>query len=354
MIMMYENVQKHLLRLKRKTISIDELAELSPLKQSYEQFAAQILELERENILQMVKARGRNNRTPELANHYRINKYELNRTYHKELQAYRLQFHHAIDLDAYFKLTPNEWMEDLPFLEKINHYLETYGLPTEKAPAPERSFELVGDEKWIEEKGSELLQRINLWEAMQIFPVSDPLMFAIHPLRTSEQQHFHLIVENKTTYQALLPVLQRTIFSTLIYGVGNKIVKSIENFTNQYPVSGTHIFFYFGDLDQSGITIWHGLNEREQAIPALPFYEACLTKEVAYGKTNQRPNEMALTKFLTFFSKNAQQKIESILSEGAYYPQEVLKTAELQEIWLNTDWQRISEEINDTYGKKAE
>src|SRR5690625_2700801 len=193
-------LEQNLVPFKRKTITIDELEKLSPTTTTYEKFAALIVQLENDAILEMVKSKGRNQRNPSLAYQYRINKHQLNRTFYQLLQTYRLKFHDAIDLDAYFKLDRAIWTQDLPYLEKINTYIQKHGFPTEKVPAPERSFELVADEKWIEEKGSVVLHRTNLWDAMKIFPVSDPLMFAINPTRVTEIHQLHFIVENKTTY----------------------------------------------------------------------------------------------------------------------------------------------------------
>lgn len=344
--------EKKLQQYNRRTISLKDLERLPSKYVPYETFASVIQSLETDGVLTMVKARGRNHHEPSLAYHYRINKHELNKSYHRELQAYRLTFHQAIDLDEYFHLPEVMWRHDMPFLEKINTYIETFGFPEEKVPAPERSFALVGDEKWIDEQGgADVLQRVRLWEKMNMFPVSDPLMLAIHPGRVHEREHMHLIVENKTTYQALLPVLTETEFSTLIYGSGNKISKSIENFATQYPVAGDHTFFYFGDIDRSGLTIWHSLHEREPALPAVPFYLACLEKEAAYGKTNQRPNERAEQAFLRYFTADTKKTIGSLFERGAYYPQEVLKTDELQGIWLDTDWVQLTRSLLEEKGE---
>jgi hypothetical protein len=337
---MQGNIRRKLLHYKRKTISLTELEKLAAMKSpSYPDFAKKIAELEKEGILEMVKSRGRNQHSPSLAYHYKINKALLNKEYHTELQSYRLKFHPKINLDPYFSLDPAIWGRDVAYLEKIDYYLNTYGFPKEEVPAPERSFELVQDEKWlVEGKGSDVLVRIGLWEDLKILPVSDPLMFAIHPERMEATHHLHLIVENKTTYQALLPELTSTNFTTLIYGSGNKITKSMENFHHQLPIEGEHHFYYFGDVDQSGITIWYTLNNRTKVIPAYPFYLACLQKNAVFGKTNQRPNEVALEKFLQFFSRNVQEKIRTVLHQGAYYPQEILKTRELQQIWREAEW----------------
>src|SRR5690625_5639414 len=86
---MKEIFKENLLSFRRKTITIDELESLSPEKQTYETFASYVLQFENENILQMIHSKGRNNRNPSLAYHYRINKHQLNRDYHKQLQSYR-------------------------------------------------------------------------------------------------------------------------------------------------------------------------------------------------------------------------------------------------------------------------
>src|SRR5699024_1595334 len=293
-----DQLKENLLQFNRKTISIDELEKLTSKKQTYKQFASDILSLENENILEMIQSKGRNGRTPSLAFRYRIRTQPLNETYFKELQMYRIKFHNSINLDAYFKLDAKTWKRDLPYIEKINEYIERNGFPNERVPAPERSFELVGDEKWIEQMGEDLLQRIQLWDELNMMPVADPLMFAINPLKVNDPTALHFIVENKTTYQALLPVLKSSTFSTLIYGAVNKIVNSIVNFDNQFATENDQLFFYFGDIEREGINIWHRLNEKRQSTPARAFYQACLEKTEAYGKVNQVKNETALNAFL--------------------------------------------------------
>lgn len=343
--MMIEQIKDQLLNfsLARKTIKLSELEGLLTEKMSYQDFAGLILPLEKDGILTEIAAQGRNNRQPSLAYGYRISRHKLNQTYYKELQQYRHKFHTSINLDEYYLLDSSLWRRDLAFLKLINKYLKENGLPKDKVPGPERSFEILGDEKWIEEGGIEILHRIKLYDSLNIYPVSDPLMFAINPKLLTNKKQYHLIIENKTSYQALLPVLTNSIFSTLIYGVGNKITKNIENFPSQFPLEAEHSFLYFGDIDRSGITIWYSLQRRQTALPATPFYQACFQKEKAYGKTNQSLNEEALESFLAYFTEGMSKKIENLLSEGAYFPQEVLRTRELQAILLQTEWKEIIE-----------
>jgi TATA-box binding protein (TBP) (component of TFIID and TFIIIB) len=328
----------------RKTIKLSELEQMfDPSIHTYEEFAKVVLQLEEENILIMVKSKGRTNRTPALAFQYRINKNELTGDYHKELQHYRNLLHPAINLDDYYRLDPAVWKNHLPYIIKIDHYLKHHSFPKYPVPAPERSYELVGDEKWIVEKGGkEILEKIGLFSLFNIIPVSEPLMFAINPTQINKSNQCHLIVENKTTYQGLLPALTDTTFSTLIYGSGKAIIKSIEQFPMQFPVSANHHFYYFGDLDREGISIWYSLKSKLAVILALPFYRACLQKEPAVGKGYQKERSIAIEHFLTYFSLEQQAHIKSLLDSGKYYPQETLKTEELQRIWREKDWTSLT------------
>lgn len=338
---MRDKLLYYLHNFKRAKITLDDLESVFRGEQlSYEEFASLIIMLEEQGQLQMVKSKGRNGKPLSLAYQYKINKMSLRETHRQQLHQYRLKLHHIIKIDNYFALDPNVWDGDVPYLQKIDQFLRKNPLPQEPVPAPERSFELVGDEKWITEKqGKECLERIGLWEACKIIPVADPLMLAINPNTISKKAHDHLIVENKTTYQALLNTLPHTSFTTLIYGSGKKIIKSIELFEHQLPIkNATHSFYYFGDLDHAGISIWYSLCKKRETKLALPFYQECLKKKYVHGKENQDHNVEALTAFSKFFNPSAQQRIVSMLEDGGYIPQEVLKTAQLQQIWRNASW----------------
>lgn len=334
-------MRKKLLCYRRQSITLDQLEAFyfTERDKRYDEFGTCILELEREGVLEEVRSLGRNQKNPCLAYKYRISKHLLNKDFHLELSRYRMIFHEAITLDSYFAKNAEVWQKDLPYLLQIDSYLKNNGFPEKPATAAQRSFEIVANEKWIEQlNGKELLTRIGLWIPLLVQPFSDPLMLAINPLRVQKEVHRHLIVENKATYQGLVPVLMETSFSTLIWGSGNKINGNFENFTSQYAVKGEHHFYYFGDLDRSGISIWHKLQEQQSIPPALPFYEACLNKVSSFGKDNQRKDAQALDQFLLHFSHDQNEKIRKMLDEGKYIPQEALCAEELQGIWRDAKW----------------
>lgn len=225
---MKQMIEEHLSSTKNTTITLSDLQSLfrdSPVDP--QKFSAAILDLEQGKVLEAVKAAGRTVKQPSLAYRYRINKSLLKKHHVHQLQRYRLPLHPVIHLEGYFALPEEQFVEDKLWIERIDTFLKSKGLPTIVAPAPERSFQLVGNEKWIAELGGEaLLRRLGLWELLLIQPVSDPLMLAVNlspPGESSYSRCLHLIVENKTTFQALLPILPSSAFSTLIYGCGNSI-----------------------------------------------------------------------------------------------------------------------------------
>ncbi|SDP22338.1 hypothetical protein SAMN04487897_1506 [Paenibacillus sp. yr247] len=330
---------------KQATVWTEQLEKLFDGEQvTYEQFAEVVLAMEETGLLTEVKSAGRRSKRPSLANRYRIQNTLLKSNFQQRLHRYRLDLHPFISLDRYFALGEVSFDSDLPYIQKIHHYLQNNPFPDKIASAPERSFALVGDEKWVTERGGKsILERIGLWDKLLIESEYDPLMLAINPPLLSEPSSthpcLHLIVENKATFQALLPALTETLFHSLIYGCGNKIVGNIDLFPLQYPVKGReHLFYYFGDLDHSGIQIWYNLSKKIRMIPALPFYSACMEKEPAKGKANQRRDNQALQSFLACFPFPDRDQLDRYLTSGNYYPQETLSTRQLQQIWRDASW----------------
>lgn len=329
---------------KNTYITLDVFEQSVPPNTTYEQFAQEINLLEEEGILVPVKSAGNNGRTPFLSYKYKIQRTKLRKKTHKQIEKMQIKCHPELSLDTYYGLPHSAWEEDFPYIEKINQYIIHQGWPTKEVPAPERSLALTGDEKWIQEhNGKRVLERLQIWDRLKIIPVHDPLSFAIHPQQLQNQQQLHLIVENKTTFDGLVGALTDTPFSTLIYGQGYKITKSIEHFTRQIPLPNVeHTIYYFGDLDWEGINIWHLLSNKIQVVPAVSFYQESLQKQAMPIKTKQKINYEALQAFLQFFPKKDQQQIEAILNNHLYLAQEVLSSSQLKQIWRESTWSHLS------------
>ncbi|EOD00249.1 Wadjet anti-phage system protein JetD domain-containing protein [Caldisalinibacter kiritimatiensis] len=333
---MDEKILSYLKTLKRrKTVTLGELEKLFSGDKEYEDFAKEINKLVQMDILKEVKKHGTNHKIIPLANTYRLNKYALKKVFIDEIQNMQLKISPHINLTVYLSLTEKQWEKDLPYIEKIDAYLKEKGLPKSTATSQERSYYLVGDEKWIDEGGGKkLLERLELWDKLKINNVPDPLMLAVNPQNFSYSVHRHLIVENKATYYGLLEELKNTQFTSLIYGAGWKIVSGIEALEKQLGLEDSeHILYYFGDLDFEGISIWYALSNKKLVKLAIEFYTSLLQKDYSKGKENQAKNKEALNDFLAFFDKEDQEKIKDVLQNGGYYPQEGLNKEELREIW---------------------
>lgn len=338
-MVMMEELLKFLIDFKPSKISTLQLADQCPQLQ-YDEFASIIFQLNQRNILQPIKASGVNGKSPLLANTYKINKSLLQQDVREKVKQLKKVFHKDIWIEYYLTKSMDELQQDLPALILLNNYLQENNFPCNKALAQERSFEIFHNEKYItQEGGKHLLEKVKVWNQLEIWPIADPISFAIHPELLSRDKHNLLIVENKATFYSLLPILKESIFTALIYGQGNAINGTITVLKDQLPIDYSKVsYYYFGDLDAQGITIWYFLNQKIDAKPAIPFYKACLNRSAAVGKEYQRINKTALDAFLNYFNEYDQLKILETIQEGLYYPQEILKTNELQEIWRNSDW----------------
>jgi hypothetical protein len=63
-----------------------------------------------------------------------------------------------------------------------------------------------------------------------------------------------------------------------------------------------------------------------------------MEKPAVRGKDNHRLNEMALTAFTSFFPREMAGRLEQLLRNGCYIPQETLKSEELMNIGRSADW----------------
>lgn len=333
-----EILEKYYKKERVKRIELLAIQQALPGDIVYLDFAKEIKNLEEEGVLKPIPKYGTNCKPMALYNTYLINLSLLNKQFILEVQDFQKQASPYLDLGVYVKGTKKLWKEDLPWLIQLDSYLKKRGLPIEEATAPERSYYITQDEKWIDEKGGkDLLERIGLYERMKINRYTDPLMLAINyeawkKAEQSQKKHKHLIVENKSTYYLFLEGLRETDFTTLIYGCGWKISAGLQGIYKQLGLNEEQcLFYYFGDLDYEGIAIYESISERVQL--ATIFYEALLENESAKGKENQKHREDTLELFVRQFNEENRVRIKKILGNESYYPQEALSKECYLRLW---------------------
>lgn len=336
-----DRILKYLKSHKNNTVPLNQLENILSGEESYLDFASIIEDLMENRILRPVKEHGTNGKTMPLYNTYRIIKANLRESINNEIQQNSIEFNSNINLDIYFSLKEEEWEKDLQYIKIIDDYLGKNDLPSDYGTSPERSFQIVGDEKWIdEEDGKKILERIKLWDKLKIITNPDPLMFAINPSKFKESSHIHLVVENKTTFYNLMDSINKSQFTSLIYGAGWKITANIHRLHIQLGLENDlHKIYYFGDMDAEGISIWYSIYEKYNIGLALPFYKELLKKSYSIGKENQQRNKEAIEKFKEYFLEEDVSKIDKLFEDGGYLPQEALGKEELESIWRNEIWE---------------
>ncbi|MCG5253888.1 Wadjet anti-phage system protein JetD domain-containing protein [Brevibacillus agri] len=345
---MYDTFIKHLKSYKSTKISLGQFETWADPQTTYPQFHRAMQTLLDNQILIPVRSSGTNAKNPPLPMAYRIQKSVLSQPIKQAIKQAQLCFHPSIRLDVYFRLAESRWSKDLPYIQQVHDYLTQRGFPQSEATAPERSFHLVGDEKWIDEKGGrKLLEAIGVWEQLKVTAMPDPLMFAVHLQQVGEKQgiYRHLIVENKTTYYAILPILSSLRYATLIYGAGWKVVSGIDGLSEQLGVGrdARHQFEYFGDLDHEGLAIWHALSQKCGAVPAVELYRALLRQQASTGKGGQRVNGNAIEQFISFFSEEERTQVSALLKNKEYVPQEAIPAEALRNRLLDSAAERREE-----------
>ena len=311
----------------------------------YTVFAAVLRGLVDEEILLPVVAKGTNSKNPALHYWYRIvssdEKPDRARTHTL------LTFFHPAINTSYYLNHSREFQEDEKYLSALDHFLkENNDLKNMVSiTANERSFQICRDEKWLlSAQGKKFLQRVKLTlEDLRCYVTHEPFFYYARRQQNEGFEVNVLIVENKDTFFSLKTLFQEGInswdgipFSLLVYGEGRKIEKSITFFDeiDNYRNSIAN-FYYFGDLDPEGISIWHAIAGILSVQPFVLFYNSLFDRygvdAPVLGKS-QRFSQDAVKAFLTHFSADAAVGIQKMLLDGRYLPQEGLDYAFLREL----------------------
>lgn len=301
----------------------------------YVRLAREIEEMVDEGVLRPILAWKQNGLIPPLYKGYQFEGYAkpLEEELRKELLT---QYHPRIQLLSYFK-APETLKEDRQALACLDAYLK------KKTPEPcyiktinERSFEIFLDEKFLgSASGQAFLHRVG-------FTLSDlDCQFVYEPFFyyervRAEKKKAVLFVENKDSFYTVKKLLQEGVswdnldVTYLVYGEGNKILRSFPylNEVEKGPL-GLLSFWYFGDLDPSGLRIWYDLSTRSgwKITPMVLFYQKMLAlffHRAPLRKTEQVVNTSILQHFCSFFPEKEQEEIARLLHSKRYIPQEAL------------------------------
>lgn len=322
-------------RARRKSkISILELQDLFDGGTSKEEFRTIVLDFEKNGVVRGIKQSKFSEKYQEIYNFYYINKSFFKERVVKEIQILKFKIDRYIDLEGYYNLELKYLHSDMQYILKISDWIKLNGYPNTEVSAPERSYQLVGDEKWFDENGGKIiLQRMGILEKMKITYRCDPLMIAINPNIYKFDHKKHLIVENKATFYDCFEFLESSSLASIVFGAGWKIASNISMLDRQLGLNQNEkTIYYFGDLDREGVAIWDSIRETKGLVLAKTFYRELLSKKAYKGKINHKKNIEKLERFASVFSEGEGRRIIDLLMDDYYYPQEALSQKEIGKI----------------------
>jgi len=318
---------------KKKTINLIQLQQVWPSGQGWDDFFVTLQLLQEEEVLEPVRSAGVS--LQGLPQRFRIHREKLESQQRSSIRKLNLALHPAISLMHYYKSGENDLEKDLPHILKVDEAIRLRGFPQTPMTMPELSLWLMGDEKWLEDKGGrELLVRLGIWFTLEplVMKHPEPLMMAVNLKRVpmGNDSLDVLVVENKSTYYMLI---KDTSCHCLVYGAGWKIVGNMRMLPQQLNLPAERLMAgYFGDLDPEGIRIWHTLFKSNPfpVVPAVGLYKRLLKNQWRRGKETQRLDDLTrhgIKCFAGYFPSEEADELEKQLNERKYIPQEALDTA---------------------------
>lgn len=246
---------------------------------------------------------------------------------------------------SFYKTHPSEYLKDRIRVLQLSEYFKN-GVPKMPAAERERCYQIWHEEKMLsqsEMNGQRILDRCRIQgSALNTYKTFEP--FAYRTFSEKAPQNV-LFVENSATYCTLLKMSDKDTlkafgmdFGTIVYGAGDRILAQIKGWdkgmAEQYLLNKSNRFYYFGDLDLSGINIFLSLRAIApfQITPLKEAYMMMCAKEEKYLSRENKKGKMMPEKqkklstgdFHTYFTEEEWRRIRSLLMDGRLIPQEIL------------------------------
>lgn len=220
------------------------------------------------------------------------------------------------------------WVKELEFIVtlqnlatpdvalRLHEFLKNDGRTRPLVPMKERAWELFGDEKALDSlqhgqlfgEGKLTLDHLRCRDVTQI------LAFCPSPTQTNASA---LIVENEATFHSFCRLNnQLCLFSGIVFGAGNAVLKSVDYLTELANAAGVGSFHYFGDLDASGLRIARDLHQRMttsgfRVEPAAIYYAELLSIPPSQKRQPENVTSQALQWLPAELRLATRQRLES-------------------------------------------
>ncbi|MDG6249508.1 Wadjet anti-phage system protein JetD domain-containing protein [Methanocalculus sp.] len=252
-----------------------------------------------------------------------------------------------INID-YYATHSEHYIRDRDYILKINALIRQRE-NCEILTVNERSYELFDDEKAIDAAddaavdGAAILKRLRLThEDIRAKKVFEPFFCREKGFSNRNRgDRTVLIIENKDTFWTFQDAVIRGLVSGIhlvIFGEGKAILRKFE-YIETVGGAAEDQYFYFGDIDREGISIYNQLNAKYPQYniqPATSLYTLILQKAGLEGarplRTLQRVKKFSFSPFLDYFDLENGELIRRIINNELYLPQEALNITDLQRL----------------------
>jgi hypothetical protein len=166
---------------------------------------------------------------------------------------------------------------------QLHDFFKNGGSQRPIVPTKERSWQIFGHEKRLEEliAGKYFFgpNRLTL-QMLRCRPVSYSLVYRPSPQPCNQPA---IILENEATFHSFARLnAAKSIYAAVIFGNGQAVLKGVEFLTSLARSLNQKDFFYFGDLDSSGIRIATELSKQLAAfdiriLPETSFYRELIS-----------------------------------------------------------------------------
>ena len=238
--------------------------------------------------------------------------------------------------------TPQAWLPALDFaaderhpvrradLQAVNAFLlSVRGREPVRAPTRERSLQIFGDEKRLDDlrKGGPALfeGRVTL-DDLHCYPVAPPLPHETPPKRVPGRPI--LVLENYHSWDSFRRWNhEAALYAAIAYGGGNAFRQGAGNLDDLIAAAQAEGALYLGDLDPAGVRILIGVNRRRQSEgrAALRPHRGLYQWLLAHGRRRpleRAPESAEIDGLGDVFPADLARALAALWSEGRRIPQE--------------------------------
>ncbi|MCR5626221.1 MAG: DUF2220 domain-containing protein [Lachnospiraceae bacterium] len=343
------DIKHKLLKYGKKTILLEDLITLMKVEEAdTKALFDMISRMVSDKVLEPMKGSGNNgNRIYPMFKKYRIlieegSNEELNEETEKQIR----QLHPALRKSGYLSLHLQGYLKHKEVIDSLNLYLFSKK-PGESVSRKERSFEIFGREKVLDDKEvKSLLRHLEITDSDLGF--YDTPEYCFHDYIPERKNDLRLLIcENKDIWFNIRRCMFEDHFRRLfgvdidgvVYGNGNKVSHKQGALVEYVRFMGNPnvTFLYWGDIDREGFDIFRRTREVNTSLNIelfLPGYRKMIERArniTPEDSPSSKKEGVTFDDLFEGFSAEERSFLNSVLEDNKLIPQEIIPYTVLSE-----------------------